>query len=256
MARKKRSDMYCPEECPDLETPALRDVNSLPHFCERFSCFLGIDGSDRVLRCEDCSGCPRGLKNIGLDLISSIRHPNLDIVATKKAFACLSPKDQQRYVYLLLVKGPALGLPKSTVKSGTPEMWAQTLAQMLDVQEDIVRHAPSPQAAVASFLGTPPGSLPDFMTPQVCQLLQNLLGILDNTERYWMREVLSNKEGMSQFVKKMKDMPKGKSFVANVRRELEDAFKKEIIRQKEAEHQKSQQTRQALFQRRNQQREL
>ena len=231
LKKKTPKDIYCPDTCPHLETPALRDVNSIPYYCEKFCCFLGFD--EKVLRCDSCSGCSRGIQETGLALISSIRHPNLSPIHTKKAFLCMEPKEQKRLVALLLEYGPAIALTKNTVSKGTPVTWAKVLTQMLNVQEDVINHAPSPQAAVASFLGVDPGTLPGFMTRQVCQLLQNLLGILDNTERYWLREVLSSKEGSQKFAQKLKEMPKGKSFVANVRRELEDAFKKELERQKD-----------------------
>ena len=239
MAGKKKTkpDLYCPDDCPHMETPALRDVNSLPFYCEKFDCFLGFNRG--ILRCDACSGCPRGIKETALSLIGAMRHPNISPLHTKQAFGHMTSEDQQRYVSLLLKHGPALGLTKPSVKSGDPTTWAQTLTQMLNVQEDVINHAPSPQAAVASFLGTTPDSFAGIMDRQVCQLLQNLLGILDNTERYWVREVLSNKEGMANFAKKLKDMPKGKSFVANVRRELEDAFKKEMARQKESERRRT-----------------
>ena len=230
---RKNPELYCPDECPHLETPALRDVDSIPFFCEKFSCFLGFNQG--VLRCDECSGCPRSIKETGLALIGAIRHPNISPLHTKQAFNCMSETDQKRYVALLLKHGPALGLPKSAVKKGTPEQWAKTLTQMLSAQEDVTKHAPSPEAAIASFLGVAPGSLPGLMTRQVCQLLQNLLGILDHTEHYWMNEVLSNRDSMTKFVKRLKEMPKGRSFVASVRRELEEAFLKEIERQKAVE---------------------
>ena len=238
MARKKKNaELFCPEVCPHLETPALRDVDSLPYFCEKFSCFLGFNRG--VLRCDACLGCARGIKETGLGLIGSIRHPNISPAYTKKAFSGMKAADQSRYVSLLSEHGPALGLPKSSVKRGTTAQWAKTLTQMLDVQEDVIKNAPSPQAAVASFLGVTPGALPDLMTRQVCQLLQNLLGILDHTEHYWMNEVLGHKDSMTKFVTRLKEMPKGHSFIANVRRELEEAFLKEIDRQKMAERRRA-----------------
>ena len=50
-----------------------------------------------------------------------------------------------------------------------------------------------------------------------------------------MNEVLSNRDSMTKFVKRLKEMPKGRSFVASVRRELEEAFMKEMERQKTLE---------------------
>lgn len=209
---------HCPKDCPFLETKAAVDLNSLPHHCSLFNCFLAVDKD--VIRCEECLGFEHDVKNQGLNFISSYQNPFLSKQNTKFGFTRMPKTWQKRFVNFLKNLGYAVGAAKQIPLKdpSLPELLIKGMKEAPRQHQDTPKDVQDMEKLLKDKLA----ENPELTNTQMNKLLTNLFQVLDASEKNILKEILNNPNTIDAFLKKFKDMPKNENLLKDLRRELED----------------------------------
>ena len=220
----------CPLDCPFLSgRHFLPDI--LPHFCDKFDVFLGVDLEGRVARCYPCRLQPENIIEEGLSLISAYTLTHLSIPDTKEAFLQLSPFFQRMFVEVVRKTGRQIAIAYG-MQISADTLMAETLKEYKQAKDWLG----SPE--LKEFKGTLTGLgdfSPQLLTRQTKSLLENLFQVLDKSERAMLQNLMGTKGAAEALLEQFKAIPKDMSLLKNFRHMLYEHDDREKQRRLEQE---------------------
>ena len=215
--KPSRTDcLHCAENCPFLEINYFEAIQKIPYHCALFDSFLAFDG--QILRCSECLGQQRSIKEEGLNFINAYHTPSVNRSVTKIGFAKLLPALQTQFVSFLKKFGQPVGIPNSMHLSNEKVQDA-LIAQLSQSMKDIKNESKETEE-LKLLLKRAGDDFPEMMDSKVCKFLLNLFAVLDKSEQQMLMQVLRNPHTLAQFLQKLKFMPKDKSLLGSVRLEI------------------------------------
>ncbi|MBR4927488.1 MAG: hypothetical protein IKY98_04085 [Alphaproteobacteria bacterium] len=224
---------FCPKECLFLSERCFIP-DSLPHYCDKYEQFLGVDTDGKTARCAVCRMMAEHIVSQGLSFISAYTVSHIDIMDTKEAFLGMDASFQGMFVELIKKTGRQIGIPLGG--QAQPEVLTDIV---LHEWQEANQWLGSPELkdfrSVLGDLSSGPSAL---LARQTQSLLENLFQVLDKSERAMLKGLMSNRGTAEVLLEQLKSIPKDNSLLKNFRHMLYENSEKERRRQqKEYEQQ-------------------
>ncbi len=241
----KADRRHCAENCPFLEINYFEAAQKIPYHCALFDTFLAFDG--QILRCSECIGQQRSIKEEGLNFINAYQGVGLNRSVTKVGFTKLLPALQSQFVSFLKRFGHPVGIPNN-LKINPHKIQEALIFQLSQTMKEVGQDNKETEE-LKLLLKRTSDDFPEMMDSKVCKFLLSLFMVLDKSEQDMLMQILRNPHTLTQFLKKIQFMPKDKNMLGSIRieikallpeAELENAsFYATIPPEKVFEHQKS-----------------
>lgn len=200
-------------------------MEKIPYHCALYDTFLGFDG--KVLRCSECLGQQRNIKEEGLNFINAFYAQNFNKSATKAGFAKLLPNLQHQFVAFLKKFGKPVALSNNIDISDLNKL-QNDLSTKLALTMRQVKHDKNIDE-VMRLLNKPDDGAPEDLTSGASKMILNLLTVMDLSEREMLLQILKNPYTFKQFLQKIKLMPKDANFLSSARIVLENMYPESSI---------------------------
>ena len=220
----------CPLDCPFLSgRHFLPDI--LPHFCDKFDVFLGVDLGGRTARCPICRLQTENIIDEGLSLIGAYTLTHLSIPNTKEAFLKLSPFFQRMFVEVVRKTGRQIAIAYG-MSASADTLMAETLKEYKQAKDWLGSPELKDFKGVLASLGD---FAPEVLTRQTKNLLENLFQVLDKSERAMFKNLMSSRGTAEALLEQFNTVPKDMSLLKNFRHMLYEHDDKEKQRYLERE---------------------
>lgn len=218
--------VHCTDNCPFLEINYFEAMEKIPYHCALYDTFLGFDG--KVLRCSECLGQQRNIKEEGLNFINAFYAQNLNKSATKAGFAKLLPNLQHQFVAFLKKFGKPVALSNNIDISDLNKL-QNDLSTKLALTMRQVKHDKNIDEVMRLLNNKPDDGAPEDLTSGASKMILNLLAVMDLSEREMLLQILKNPYTFKQFLQKIKLMPKDANFLSSARIVLENMYPESSI---------------------------
>lgn len=210
----QKDTTYCSKNCPYLKQ--LTQEHKLPHYCELFQVFLGMD-KDNILRTSSCLGKQIDTKTTGYNLISAYNGKYINKQKTKWGFLRLGAQLQNRFVHILKKEGTEIGV-SNNFPLNAPLITNSLTLQIQDNENPIPHHLAKNRFNI--LLDKLSDNFPELLNSTNQQLLLNLFMVLDSSEQSMLESILSNPNSNKSFLKTFESMPKTENLLKDLRRQL------------------------------------
>lgn len=224
---------FCPKACLFLSDRYFIP-DSLPHYCDKYEQFLGVDTNGKTARCSVCRMATDHIVSQGLAFINAYTVPHINILDTKEAFLGMDASFQGMFVELIKKTGRQIGIPL-----GGQAQPAVLTDIVLHEWQEANQWFGSPELKdFRSVLGDLSSGSSALLTRQTQSLLENLFQVLDKSERAMLKGLMSNRGTAEALLEQFKSIPKDNDLLKNFRHMLYRQDEKERRRQqKEYEQQ-------------------
>ena len=207
---------HCNENCPFLEINYFEAAQKIPYHCALFDTFLAFDG--QILRCSECLGQQRSIKEEGLNFINAYQGTNVNRSITKAGFSKLLPNLQAQFVSFLKKFGHPVGIPQE-MKFNLDKI-QETLTAQLALSMKEVRNESKEEEELRLLLKKSSDDFPEMLDSKTCKFLMSLFSVLNKNEQEMLFQILRSPRILKQFLQRLKLLPNDKTLLDNIRIEL------------------------------------
>ena len=207
---------HCSENCPFLEINYFEAAQKIPYHCALFDIFLAFDG--QILRCSECLGQQRNIKEEGLNFINAYQGNHLNRSITKAGFSKLLPNLQSQFVNFLKKFGQPVGIPHA-MKFNLNKI-QETLTAQLALSMKEIRNTSKEEEELKLLLKKSSDDFPEMLDSKICKFLMSLFSVLSKNEQEILFQILRSPKTLKLFLQKLKMLPNDKTLLDNIRGEL------------------------------------